>query len=62
LKEPENGDQRNWCIDKPSTIVAEKNSKKMWMEKMESFLTILINKPMTGSVMPDDQWDGEKEN
>jgi hypothetical protein len=32
----------------------------MRVEKMKSFLTILINKPMTGCMMPDDQPEWRK--
>jgi hypothetical protein len=44
-------------INKPSPVIAEKDRKKMWVGKIEMFITVSINDPMIGLKAPKDKRD-----
>ena len=58
MPESEDRDQGHRGVDKPTTVVTEEDAEKMRMKEMETLLPVLINQPMTGGVMPEDQGKG----
>jgi hypothetical protein len=58
MPETKNRDQGNRCVDEPAPVVAEQDAEKMRMKEMKPFLPVLVNKPMTSGVMPEDQGKG----